>query len=52
MGDEENRPIWMRRILEVRWIIVVYLAVSALLMSCCCLLGYRFNWILWQLNLR
>ncbi|MGD8815246.1 MAG: hypothetical protein PVI78_12310 [Anaerolineales bacterium] len=52
MENDESKPTWMRRVMEVRWIIVVYLAVSAICMSGCCLLGYRANWILWRFGLR
>jgi len=52
MQDNESRSPLVRRIIEVKWIIVTYLAISTVCMSCGCLLGYRLNWILWRLNLR
>lgn len=50
--EGEARPLWMKRAYELRWIILAYLVASAVCMCCACLLGYRTNWILWQLGLR
>lgn len=43
---------WMRRVAELKWIILFYLVMSVLCMSCACCLGYRTQWILWRLGLR
>lgn len=42
----------MRRVSELKWIILFYLVMSVLCMSCACCLGYRTQWILWRLGLR
>jgi hypothetical protein len=37
---------------ETKWIILIFLVLILISSSCCLLLGYRTNWILWQLGLR
>lgn len=37
---------------EGRAIIITFLVLFLITMPCCCFLGYRTNWILWQLGLR
>ena len=49
---EVPRSRLMRRVDELKWIIVVYVILSLCCMSCACLLGYRTQWILWRLGLR
>ncbi|MBN1978310.1 MAG: zinc ribbon domain-containing protein [Anaerolineae bacterium] len=49
-GDA-TKPVWLRRVYELKWIILAYLIASVLCMSCACLLGYRTQWILWKLGL-
>jgi uncharacterized membrane protein YvbJ len=59
MPEERNHPqrgtgssIFMSRLSELKWILLGYLIASVCCMSAACLLGYRFQWILWQLGLR
>ena len=41
---------FMSRLSELKWILIGYLIASVCCMSAACLLGYRFQWILWQLG--
>jgi len=51
-AESSVKPKWLRRVLELKWIIAVYLVVSVVCMACACLLGFRTQWILWTLGLR
>jgi uncharacterized membrane protein YvbJ len=49
--EDKARPVWLKRVYELKWIILAYLIASVICMSCACLLGYRTQWILWRLGL-
>lgn len=42
------KTFWIER----KAIVVTFLILFAVSLPCCCLLGFRTNWILWQLGLR
>ena len=48
---EVPRSHLMRRVDELKWIIVLYVILSLCCCACGCLLGYRAQWILWKLGL-
>lgn len=47
-GKFSFKSLWA----EAKWLIIAFLVLFVISLPCCCFLGYRTNWILWQLGLR
>ena len=47
-GKSSSGSFWA----ETKWIIIAFVVLFVISLPCCCFLGYRTNWILWQLGLR
>ncbi len=48
MRESQPKTFWS----ETQWIIISLVILLVISLPCCFFLGYRTNWILWQLGLR